>query len=247
MSEINDHLVLIAGDSAAGKSASLMNIRNQERWLYMNCEAGKRLPFRNQFQSATVTDPAQVPEAFDYANGNPGVDGLIVDTVTFLMDMYESLYVLTANDTQKAWGNYAQYFKKLMQTHIAGSDKSVIVIGHNTSVYDEKILDYRTRLNIKGSIGKGNGAEAYFSTVVCAKKIELKNLEKYQNSMLNITEDDELLGYKHVFQTRPTRETVNERIRSPMGMFSQQETFIDNDAQLLLDHLNEFYSSSSAA
>jgi hypothetical protein len=34
---------------------------------------------------------------------------------------------------------------------------------------------------------------------------------------------------------------VGERIRSPMGMFPKEQTYIDNDAQVLLDHLTEFY------
>ena len=38
--QVNDQLVLISGESATGKSASLQNIRNQDRWLYLNCEAG---------------------------------------------------------------------------------------------------------------------------------------------------------------------------------------------------------------
>jgi len=44
-----------------------------------------------------------------------------------------------------------------------------------------------------------------------------------------------------VFQTQLTKETVGERIRSPMGMFTTEETFIDNDAQMLLDHLRVYY------
>lgn len=52
---VNDQLVLIMGESGTGKSASLRNIPNQERWLYLNCEAGKRLPFRNKFQTHTIT------------------------------------------------------------------------------------------------------------------------------------------------------------------------------------------------
>jgi RNase adaptor protein for sRNA GlmZ degradation len=36
----NDHLVLIGGKSAAGKSASLMKLENPEGVLYLNCEAG---------------------------------------------------------------------------------------------------------------------------------------------------------------------------------------------------------------
>lgn len=41
--ETNDQLILVSGFSGTGKSASLRNIRNQEKWLYLNTEAGKRL------------------------------------------------------------------------------------------------------------------------------------------------------------------------------------------------------------
>ncbi len=45
MTNINDHLVLICGESATGKSASLMNLENPEGVWYFNAESGKRLPF----------------------------------------------------------------------------------------------------------------------------------------------------------------------------------------------------------
>lgn len=73
--------------------------------------------------------------------------------------------------------------------------------------------------------------------------MSLKDLEPYKNDMLHITEDEELLGFKYVYQTRLTKQTLGERIRSPMGMFSKEETFIDNDAQILLDHLEEYYNN----
>ena len=80
--EQNDQLVLICGVSASGKSASLRNIRNQERWLFMNTEAGKRLPFKNKFRSARVDDPLQVLGAFDYAiEHKDDVDGIIIDSI----------------------------------------------------------------------------------------------------------------------------------------------------------------------
>ncbi|MFA7188469.1 MAG: hypothetical protein WC117_00105 [Sphaerochaetaceae bacterium] len=81
-----------------------------------------------------------------------------------------------------------------------------------------------------------------FTTVVAAKKVSIKELEKYSSNLLNITEEDRELGYKHVFQTRPTKTTTGERIRSPMGMFTRDQTYMDNDAQLLLDHLHEYYN-----
>lgn len=78
--------------------------------------------------------------------------------------------------------------------------------------------------------------------MVSTKKIELKELADQDPSLLHISLQDEALGYKHVFQTQLTKATVGERIRSPMGMFAPNQTYMDNDAQLLLDHLHEFYS-----
>ena len=43
--KVNDNLVLVVGKSAAGKSASLMGLENPEGVMYLNCEAGKKLPF----------------------------------------------------------------------------------------------------------------------------------------------------------------------------------------------------------
>lgn len=242
---INDHLVLISGQSASGKSASLANLRNQERVMYLNCESGKRLPFRNKFKSFTITDPYEVHQAFEHAYQNPAYDVIAIDTLTFLMDMYESLYIYGAADTMKGWANYAQFFKTLMQHHVAQSDKAVIILGHTRTDHDETTSSMHTSVPIKGSL-KNNGIEAYFSTVVSTKKVSIKELKDYANSRLHITEQDELLGYKHVFQTQLTKSTVGERIRSPMGMFSRNETFIDNDAQSLLDHLQEYYGDVAA-
>ena len=241
MTQINDQLVLIAGESGTGKSASLMNFPNQEKVMYLNCEAGKRLPFKNKFKNFTVTDPYQVHEAFDHAYNNPDYSIIVIDTITFLMDMFETQYVLAAADTQKAWGSYAQFFKVLMQEKVAASDKAVIFLGHTRSELDQKAMEMKTAVPVKGSL-KNNGIEAYFSTVVSTKKVDLKDLEPYKSDLLQITEQDELLGYKHVFQTQLTKSTIGERIRSPMGLFTRAQTFMDNDAGLLLKHLNEYYA-----
>lgn len=238
--DINDQLILIGGISATGKSASLQNIEDQEKWFYLNSEAGKRLPFRNKFKNLRIEDPYQVFEAFDVGTQDPNCKGIIIDSLTFLMDMFETQYVLPSPNTMQAWGQYNQFFKQLMQQKVVAFGKPVIIIAHTREDLDEKAMEYKTAVPIKGAL-KNQGIEAYFSTVVAAKKVPLKLLENYKSSLLNITPDDELLGFKYVFQTRLTKDTVGERIRSPMGLFSQQETFMDNDAQLLLKHLHDFY------
>lgn len=81
-----------------------------------------------------------------------------------------------------------------------------------------------------------------FSTCINTKRLLIEELEGYENDLLVITPEERALGYKYVFQTKLTKDTVNERIRSPMGMWGNNETYIDNDVQLVIDRLNEFYN-----
>lgn len=237
---MNKRLVLIAGKSAAGKSASLRNIKDPEGVLFLNCEAGKDLPMPAKFRKLTVTDPYQVWDAFDKAEQSKKIHTIVVDTVTFLMDMFESVHVINSSNTMKAWGAYAQFFKTLMQDKVANSTKNVIMLAHTMDVLNESEGIMETLVKVKGSL-MNQGIEAFFSTVIASKKMPLQKLDAYKNKHLIITPEEEAVGFKYVFQTMLTKDTVNERIRSPMGMWSQQETFIDNDAQFLIDQLNEYY------
>lgn len=236
---VNDHLVLIAGPSSVGKSASFMNLKNPEGVMYLCTEAGKRLPFKSKFREYKIQDPLQVYEAFSAAE-SMDVHTIIIDSVSFLLEQYETQYVLPSANTMKAWSDYQQYFKTLMQTYVAGSSKNVLMTTHTAQTLNESEMVVETKAVVKGAL-KGTGIEAYFSCVVGAKKVPLKTLKEYTSSMLEITPEDELLGYKYVYQTRLTKDSVHERIRSPLGMFTQQETYMDNDAQKLLDRLKEYY------
>ena len=69
------------------------------------------------------------------------------------------------------------------------------------------------------------------------------NKQKGESKMLNIDDEEELLGYKYVYQTKLTKDTVNERIRSPMRMWSVKETYIDNNLQHVLNRLHEYYDA----
>lgn len=238
----NDQLVLVSGKSGTGKSSALRNIRNQERWMYLNAEAGKRLPFKNSFQQFVITDPYQVYEGFDHAATNiDKYDGIALDSITFLMDMFESQYIVGSSNTMAGWASYAQYFKTLMQSKVPAFRKPVVIIGHTLDVFNEEAGRMDVSVPIKGAL-KNQGVEAYFSTVVSPKKQTLRELEPYKSDLLHIDEDDEILGYKHVLQTRLTKGTIGDRIRSPMGMFTRNESFIDSDVQLLLDRLTQFYA-----
>lgn len=238
--QFNNHLVLIAGKSATGKSASLFECRNDPGIWYANCENGKDLPFPAKFEQFKITDPLQMYELFSEVENHPEIHTIVIDSMTFLMDMFESLYISTATDTRKAWGDYSAFWNRLMQQYAAVSTKNIQVIGHTSDVMNEREAVMETRVQVKGAIMK-KGVESYFTTVVATKKMPVKKLKDYENPLLVITEEEELLGYKHVFQTRLTKDTVHECIRAPMGMWSIKETFIDNNIQHLNQRLNEYY------
>ena len=128
-----------------------------------------------------------------------------------------------------------------MQQKVASSNKTIVFTAHNQELLDENAGAMVHQVPVKGAL-KGNGLESYFSTIVYTRKVPLKMLEGYENDMLSITEEEELLGFKYCFQTRLTKDMVNSRIRSPMGMFSVKETFIDNNAQLVINRLKEYYA-----
>ena len=239
--QINDHLVLLCGKSATGKSTSLMGLDKPEGVMYLNCESGKRLPFKSKFREFTCTDPLQIYEGFTAAEGMPEIHTIVVDSLTMLMELFESVYVIGSANTMAQWGAYAQYFKNLMQQYVAKSSKNVIFIAHTQDTLNESEMVMETKTPVKGSL-KGTGLEAYFSAVIYSKKVPLKTLKDYTNGLLTISEEESALGYKYVFQCRLTKDTVHERIRGPIGLFNNNETFIDNNMQLVLNRLHDYYS-----
>jgi len=99
---MNNNLVLISGKSATGKSTCLRNLPNPEGVAYLNCENNKALPYPSKFQQVNITDPVKIFNAFAQAEAAPSIHTIVIDSLTYLMDMYESNYVNTATNTMKA-------------------------------------------------------------------------------------------------------------------------------------------------
>lgn len=249
MSTGNDHLVLISGSMTSGKSHSLMYIDNPEGVMYLNCDSGKRLPFKDKFLKLTITDPYDVLRAVDEAESMPNIHTIVVDTFSYLMEMYHLVYVRESTNTQQAWGELSSFVNDFFLQYCAKSTKTIIVLGHTIDKLNEGEGVVETFVGGSGSVMK-KGIEGFFSTVLTARKVPIKKFTeknkadklKYECSDLIITEDDEDVGYKHVFQTKLTKETVGERIRSSIHMWSNKETYIDNNMQTVINRLNSYYS-----
>lgn len=248
MTAENPKSVLICGESGHGKSSSLLGLADREDVLYLNCEAGKPLPFKNKFTKQTITDPEDIidfiEELADKGDDNP-FNFVIIDTVSFMMDMYERLHVTGSSNTQKAWGDYGQFFPRLMDATAKAEKVFFIFLGHLDAYLDEDEGMMKYRVPVKGSL-KTKGLEAYFTTVLYAKRMRIKDIVKgvgeAGNKLLNIKPKEEAQGFKYVFLTDSDKTTIGGRIRSPLGMWSDEELYIDNNAHSVLKRLHEYYS-----
>lgn len=236
----NKRLVMVVGESGTGKTASLRELEDQEGVIFFNCESGKEIPFKHKFNEVVVEDPYTIFDVLDEYRDDDSIHTVVIDSLTMLMEMFESVHVLTAADTRKAWGDYAQFFKTLMQQYVAGMNKRFIFLAHTQSELNTETGVMDVKVPVKGALAKIS-VEAYFSIIVAAKKVRVKELEKYENDMLDITKREETVGYKHVFQTLPTKATVGEKMRGPFDLWEDEQTYINNNAQWLLEYIDAYY------
>lgn len=234
----NKNIVLVTGRPNTGKTASLRNL-NQEKWANLNADM-KETPFRDRFAASVhITDALDIIPFIQEIETNPDIEGGILDTLTHLMTMYERQYVLTATNTQKAWGDYGNFYRELIHTIKAGT-KNYAILSHEDTQLNEQAMQMETRVPVKGQVGK-IGVEADFTIVVTAKQMPVKVLEKYENDLLNITDEEREDGLKYVFITRATKEYAGGLMRAPMGLWKRNELYIDNDLNLVFQRLKEYY------
>lgn len=238
--------VLIAGESSSGKSRSLEFLGgvDPKSVAYLNCEADKGTPFKNNFTKMTkaISNPQEVKQFFQQVEEMPNVKYCVLDGFNYLMDMFES----QQKNGFDGWRDYAEFIKDFMQQTVGTSSKQWIIIAHNFKELMENGL-YRYYVPIKGSASK-TGLESYFNVVVYTVKLPLKKARqlidegKVDPELFFITEDEEIEGVKYCYQVRSTADMAEGRIRSLSGMWNAKQIYINNNAQLLMSHLEAYYA-----
>ncbi len=236
---MNNRAVLIVGGAAMGKSTSLRNLKDRKNWVYLNTDK-KDLPVKGEFkQNVVMAQATDILTFLPKIEAAESVDGIILDTVTFLMNMYERQFVRGATNGQSAWGDYGAFYGDFID-QIKSGTKPAIIMAHETTELNEQTMQYESKIPVKGAVGR-MGVEADFTTVVTCKQIPIKKLKDIKNDYLTITEREKRLGVKYVFQTIPTKESIGDCTRSPFDMWEDNEVYIDNDVQHILDKLNKYY------
>jgi hypothetical protein len=241
----NKNIVLIMGKPNTGKSASLMRLTNQQRMVYLNTDL-KELPFPSNFlANVEVTDAARILGYIEEIEKNTAVDGGVLDTITFLMSMYEHQYVANAVNGQAAWGQYANFYKSFIHAIKAGT-KDYAVLAHEESFLNEQSMQMESKVPVKGSVGR-TGVEADFTTILATKQMPTAKLEGHENDLLHITDEEKEDGLKYVFCTRVTKESVGEKMRSAIGLWDRKELYIDNDLEQVFNRLKQYYGGKVQA
>ena len=234
----NKLIVLVMGKPNTGKTTSLRNLP-QETMVYLNTDL-KEIPFRDRFMSSVeVADAYDIHSYIEEIENTPEVTGAVLDTLTFLMSMYERQYVINAANTQKAWGDYGNFYRDFIHNIKAGS-KHYVIMAHEETILNEQSMNLESKVPVKGAVGKV-GVEADFTTILSTMQIPVKKLEGFENDLLHITDEEREDGVKYVFCTRVTKETAGGKMRSPMGLWNRNELYIDNDIAQVFKRLEEYY------
>jgi len=239
----NKNIVLIMGPPNTGKSTSLMNLQNQEKWVYLNTDL-KALPFADSFaKNIEVANAASVINYIEQIESQQQIEGAVLDTITFLMSMYERQNVTNSADTQKAWGAYGNFYREFIHAIKAGT-KNYAVLAHEETTHNEQTMQMESRVPVKGAVGR-IGVEADFTTILSTKQMPITKLQGFENDLLHITPEEEEDGFKYVFCTRITKESVGQKMRSAIGLWERKELYIDNDIEQVFARLNSYYGVSA--
>ena len=240
---MNKNIILIVGKPSSGKTVSLRNV-DAATTAYLNTDL-KELPLQNanDFQEVGITDAAELTAYIENIEEAEGVKLGVLDTLTFAMEMFATQYVTAPHikNGQKAWGDYANYYRNFIHAIKSGT-KDYVIFAHTKDVLNEGEMVMETKIPVSGQIGD-RGVEADFSIILAAKRVSIKTLEGFENPLLNITEDEYEDGYKYVFQTRATKDAIGEKMRSPLGLWNRRALYIDNDINAVMKHVKSFYGN----
>ena len=217
----NKKMVLVVGKTGTGKTTGLRNL-DKSRTVYIDFDRKAIKAFRDMdtFREWIKIDFIDhLMPGLGGLEADPECDTIVIDTLSFALDMFVAQKIDTAADSRAAWGDYKRWYKELI--HLAkASSKSYIFLTHAKSTYDEAAMETSTVAYAQGSIS--GMIEADFALVAYS--------HKYVNK-------DGMPAYGYL--VGPTKDTLALSAKSPMGMF-ESPLILDNDVMILLKAADEY-------
>lgn len=223
------NVILILGKSGSGKSASIRSL-NPEETVIFNI-LNKRLPFKGA-NSAYNTEKKNLFNISDYnqimsylvgiSDKRPERKNIIIDDATYLMR--NELFARSKESGYGKFTDIATHFQQLLSlaTRLR-DDLNIFIIMHSEEVVNGSEIDsYKCATVGKMLDDKYNPIECVTICLYCDVKFdEQKAVHGFYTNMANVRG-----------KTIPAK--------SPDGMFDN--VFVDNDLQMVVDKINEYYN-----
>lgn len=241
--------ILVTGTSTAGKTSSVRNLTKLGKVLYLTAEFYRSPPFRPSPNLTVIkaTLPEDVREVYRqiYA-GELEADYVVIDTFNKVLDNYVKTYISGAvkgKDNFQLWNGLPELADGMI-TSMRKSKAATICLAHRGH-YVVKRSDGSVE-NHYGALAPGKllnqvGLEGLFDMVLVADKIPLSKLT-VENELLSVTPTEEGVGAAYTLQTLVVPNSLWDKVRTPMEMFSPEETYISNDMVNVIKRLREYYS-----
>ena len=218
----NKKMILIVGGTGTGKTTSLRNLdKSKTAYIDFDRKAIKAFRDMDTFREWVKIDYTDhLLPGLAGLEADPECDTIIIDTLSFALDMFVAQHVDTAADSRAAWGDYKRWYKEVI--HLAkSSSKTYIFLTHDKSVFNEAAMETKTVAYAQGSIA--GMIEADFALVAYA--------HKYVDETTGLPAFGFLVG--------PTKDTIALSAKSPMGMFDTP-LIPDNDVNILIKAADEY-------
>ncbi len=202
----NQKIFLVIGSSGSGKTSSLRNMP-LEKTVLINTELKSMLPFRGHARLKKhwlLNDIHKLMMGLELLEKDPDIEYIVLDSLSYLMNMYELQVVKTAVDSRGAWGYYGDFYKNIIML-IKKSSKNWVILCHPKEVFDEKAGEIRVSAAIKGSLS--GLVEADFNVVA------------YTDVSAN---EEGMPLYR--FLVKKTKESLSKSVKSPFDMFDEAYT-----------------------
>lgn len=235
----NPYLFCICGEAGSGKSTGLDYIENQSKWLYLNCETNKPLPFMHKFQERTIVNPLELKTWLTKGIQSDRIEGIVIDTLTGWLSLLET-HCNRKYEGFEVWKEYRNEILRIFQDCLSKCNKPVFILAHT-----KQGTDMRGRptisIPVQGSL-KDLKLENFFTNILYADVLSADDLSEYKNEFLVPDADDPDTYY--VYQTRKCQEGLGANVRSTRGLWHQQETFIANNCQVILNKMQALLESN---
>jgi hypothetical protein len=222
----NQKIFLVIGNSGSGKTSSLRNMP-LEKTVLINTELKSMLPFKGHHRLKKhwlLNDVHKLMMGLKMLEEDPEVEYIVLDSLSYLMNMYELQVVKTSSNTMRTWGDYGDFYRNLIM-FIKSSCKNWVIMCHPKEIFDEKAGEIRVSAAIKGSLS--GLIEADFNVVVYT----------------DITVDEEGMP-QYRFLVKKTKESLSKSVKSPFDMFDESHTK-SNDVMEVFESITKYINGDN--